>query len=294
MEITRQLYWHISPFWKTVMYAGIFGALGYAAFRGWRRSAVWRKGRREPEPRTGDLGRRLQETFTAIFGHTKLRRDPYAGVMHLLIFYGFIGLTIATALVAVEEYGPWHFYTGTFYIIYSLCVNIVGLMFLTGLGMAVYRRYFMAVGRIENTPGMTALVWLLLVLGVGGFLLSGARIAIDYPDFARWRFVGYAIAAGIRLFTQDPGTLVSVYQAVYALHVVSVAWFFATLADSAGRHIVTSPANVFLRTHRPRGALRSLPGVDWDELLASPAHSDEEQASRDLPGASDQAPGYGT
>lgn len=268
MEVTRPLYWHISPFWHAVMYAGLFGALGVAAYTGWRRSRAWRRGRREPEQRTADPGRRLRESFAAIFGHKKLLRDPYAGLMHLCIFYGFLGLTIATAIVAVEEYGPWHFYTGTFYIVYSLAVTLVGLLFLTGLGMALYRRYFMAVGRIQNTPGMTALAWTLAVLGIGGFLLSGARIAIQYPDFERWRFVGYGIATVIRLFTTDPRILIPLYQAIYALHVVSIIWFFATLAHSSGRHIIASPVNVFLRTHRPRGALRSLPGVHWEELLA--------------------------
>ncbi len=124
-------------------------------------------------------------------------RSRFAGIAHLLLFYGFVILFIGTCLVFLEHDTPLHFFYGRFYLIASLIIDLGGVAFLLGLGMFLYRRMFGQSQRILQRFYVAALIWLLLVIGVTGFLLEGARIAVDMPSFERWSVVGYACALDV-------------------------------------------------------------------------------------------------
>ena len=68
---------------------------------------------------------------------SKMPRDPFAAWMHSLILWGFIILFIGTTMVFLEHQTPLHFYYGTFYLIASAVLDLGGVAFLVGLGMAV-------------------------------------------------------------------------------------------------------------------------------------------------------------
>ena len=90
----------------------------------------------------------------------KTFRDPYPGIMHGLIFFGFVVLFIGTALIAKETYitGPllgWVFLRGTFYLVFSFLMDLFGLAVLIGVLLALYRRYVQRPDRLgyKGEPG---------------------------------------------------------------------------------------------------------------------------------------------
>src|SRR5205085_1571113 len=66
-----------------------------------------------------------------------------AGLMHSLLYFGFIGLFIVTAVSEINHQMPrsWKFLHGQTYQAYAAFGDAVGVMFLAGVVWAIGRRY---------------------------------------------------------------------------------------------------------------------------------------------------------
>jgi Fe-S oxidoreductase/nitrate reductase gamma subunit len=281
----RETFWNIPHWAETAQYIlGLVTVLVflYGIYRHVRR---WRMG--EAEQRHGDWGKRLLSVLTQAVGQARTLEDPYAGIMHLTIFWGMIVLALGTALATVDWditrlFFGFQFLTGTFYVIFELVLDIFGLLLLVGLGMACYRRYIMRPGRLQNLPepGLArddALVLVGLVLiAITGYLIEGLRIAVVRPEWAAWSPVGNALAG---LFTSigDP-TDRGLHVAIWTFHTLVAFSLIASLPYTKLFHIVGTPLNIFLRSFQPAGMLapartHSSPGVEkwqdftWKQLL---------------------------
>ena len=80
-------------------------ATGYIFYRLYQRATLWKLG--APIDRMGNpliriiaFGRLL---LTQGYGHEKFMRDRYAGIMHLMIFWGASLLFLGTAIGTIEE-----------------------------------------------------------------------------------------------------------------------------------------------------------------------------------------------
>ena len=76
--------------------------------------------------------------------HDRAPRPP-AGDAHRLIFYGFVLLFLGTATITLDYdiLGPLfgvHFWHGTFYLWFSLVLDVAGVMLIGGLLYMMYRR----------------------------------------------------------------------------------------------------------------------------------------------------------
>src|SRR3990172_8998972 len=73
-------------------------------------------------------------------------RDRFAGVFHLAVMWGFVVLFIGTAILTIETdivgiFAPqYRFFHGTFYIVYSVILDVLGLVMIVGLGALAVRR----------------------------------------------------------------------------------------------------------------------------------------------------------
>ena len=84
--------------------------------------------------------------------------------MHGLIFFGFVVLIFGAAFDATEfhitEPLGWAFLRGTFYLVFSLLMDLFGLCVLIGVLLAIDRRYIggptgSAIRESRTTPRMT-------------------------------------------------------------------------------------------------------------------------------------------
>ena len=104
--------------------------------------------------------------------------DRYAGIAHLLMFYGFSVLFIGTCLVFLEHDTPLHFY-GTFYLVASLGIDLGGVAFIVGLVMFLARRLRGSAPRLLQAWWVAALAWLPGHRGDGIFPRSRSHCAGD-------------------------------------------------------------------------------------------------------------------
>ena len=92
-----------SPLWKAAFYILTFATLGYMVWQFARRGRLWMKGKKVPW-RSDWLANFLQY----VIGQKKVQGSrPRSGApMHLLMFWGFLALFVATTLLAVATYAP--------------------------------------------------------------------------------------------------------------------------------------------------------------------------------------------
>ncbi|MCH7643636.1 MAG: 4Fe-4S dicluster domain-containing protein [Myxococcales bacterium] len=276
--ITREILGNIPAGLVAAFYALAFGACGWAAWVLLRRSSTRHRGRR-PAQSPPPLGERLVSIARYLVFQEPLRRDRFAGIAHLLVTYGFLILFVGTSIVFLEHQTPLHFFYGWFYRVASLVIDLGGLAFITGLLMFLWRRHFAGEGRILRAWWVAALTWLLLAISISGFLLEGARIAVELPDFERWSAVGYSIALALHAADVSAETLQVWHRALWGGHALVCVLFFALVPWLFFAHMIYGAASWSLRRRRPLAQLRSpaspeLPpgaatvrALDWNDLL---------------------------
>ncbi len=253
MEPTREIYWNIVAWWLIYPFFAVSAAVFVYAIQ--RRVRLWRLAGKLD--RFDRLGERFRGLLSEVLGQHRLLRDPFAGISHLLIFYGFAGLTVATALIALQEWTGIHFLEGTFYLWYSLLSDSAGILGLVGLGMAFWRRGVRRPATLHTSVDDWFALGLLLVLFLQGFAVEGIRIAVTVlkqePWLAQWSPGGY----GVALLLQDvnPETLRAVHRSLWWFHALTAFAFIGYLGFGKLAHIVYGLLGIFFRDLAPSGRL---------------------------------------
>jgi Fe-S oxidoreductase len=251
---TRPVFWDLGVGHVAFVYASMGVALAVFAYGVWRRLRVWRLGRRAvvwDRP-----GRRTVRMLGAILHWTLLRR-PFPGAMHLLVFAGWWVLFAATVMVFLDHDVGWPgTYHGSFYLYFeSLTVDILGLLFLLGVGIAAARRYLVRPWYLEKRdPTDALLLGTLFGIALTGFGLEGMRLAATHDPWGGWSPGGWAFAQAFGHL--GAGGLEGAYPWLWTAHVAMWHVLGASIPYTKAFHGFTGPINVFFA--RPDGP-RSVP-----------------------------------
>jgi Fe-S oxidoreductase len=277
---TREEYLFFSLPEKLLLYGLTLLSLGIMAAQIWQRVKVWQQGKPIAELRTGwrywlptreALGTWWKNLATYVLAQKKVRGSrPKSGApMHLMIFYGFLALTIATTLLGINTYSPIKFHQGNYYLLYEATFDTLGLLLLFGLLWAIGRRAIaMREGKklasetpyeaqktdqrrypISGNASDMAVLFLLLALTLNGYWLEAARISADPKPWDNWSWVGYAISQ-----LQGPFSPMQ-YKGVYWFHVGLVLTFFAILPQLRIRHVLLAIFTTAATDEKPMGKL---------------------------------------
>ena len=184
-------------------------------------------------------------------------RFKAAGLMHSLIYIGFLGLFAGTVTLEIHHLMPpsLKFLQGTTYIVYSFTLELATIAYLTGLFWALARRLIGTEYRIKTKTTIDDYLTLslLIFIGISGITTEAGRIALEnFPDYEKWSFIGYAVGQFLNLSNPELFHRVS-----WVLHVVSFFVFLIAIPLSKLRHIFTSPINMFMSPkERPKGAMK--------------------------------------
>ena len=247
-DITRPIMWNVGTFTKVAMYTLLVASTAVFLYGFWRRLKVWRRGRTDVAP-SGTAAQnspaaRLARVARHVLVQVRIARIPVAYASHLAIFYGFIVLFIGTVLVAIEHYHLAHFFYGDFYRVASFLLDLFGLAFVIALFLAVARRGGLTRVKPSSKPIDAAILWLLIVIGVTGFLVEGLRIAALEPDFERVSFVGWGLASAFAAAGGTPDTAQSVHFALWWVHMVLVFVWIAMIPYTKLLHFLVAPYQV--------------------------------------------------
>ncbi|MEW6777810.1 MAG: heterodisulfide reductase-related iron-sulfur binding cluster [Bdellovibrionota bacterium] len=259
-DVTKPPFFHLPmPFAQIFMYALAAVAVGLFARGFWRHARMWLKG--QPDNRFDHLGERIKALLLDGFGQRKIRQKKTAGIAHVFVFVGFIFLFIGTNIVFVEydilDHFGLGFWFGTFYLWYSLILDVMGIVFLLGLSIFIHRRYVKRPRHLGTTFDDKFLVALLYSIGVTGFLLEGVRMAHTVEPWKAWSPVGNAIALAFNAAGIGPGNdaAITAHLVIWVIHMVIVMGFIAYIPYSKLLHIITSPLNIFFKSFKPTGKI---------------------------------------
>lgn len=103
-DIARQMYFNVGGphgFMRWGIYIFMFAAFIYLGITLYRRIRIWRQG--VGELRTDFHEKRIYAFLKYVIFQAKVLRESYAGIFHVSLFWGFIGLFIVTLIIVVQE-----------------------------------------------------------------------------------------------------------------------------------------------------------------------------------------------
>jgi Fe-S oxidoreductase len=209
-----------------------------------------------PLKRTDDVPRRVRNEATIVLGQRKLFQRLVPGVMHALIFWGFLVLfpTILMAGIGAIDRDwsfPWLGRQGW----YMAMVDVFIIAVLVGIATAVWIRKVVKPRRFDGSHlGEADLI--LFMIGLVVLTLLGwhaSRIAAGLNEWpAHWSFLSNAVSHLV-------GSGASARERVFVwAHVAVILSFLCYLPYSKHLHIATAAVNVFFSRTRRRGRLEPL------------------------------------
>lgn len=268
-EVTRETFWNISGIGSIVFYILSAIAIGIFFYGMYHRFSRYRKGSEDWFSRFDNLTGRIRTAARLGMSNEKqVDRDWVAGVMHMFVMWGFLVLFIATSILFIDE--GWRevsdsFWTGDFYLVYQFAVDAFGLLFIVGIGIVMYRRYWVKADRLwDKYTGSEDDLFItsLLVIGVTGFLLEGLRIyGTGMPDFEVVSFVGYGMGLVFGGIGMSESLAVNLHWGTWWFHSIISLAFIAWLPFAKPVHMLTSFANIVVRDKK---AGKRLPGMPAD------------------------------
>ena len=253
MTPTREIYWNIV--FGPLVYLFAAAAIGVMSYGIYQRVRLWRLG--GGELRTDNPVKRLWGVVDELVVHRRMLRDPYPGLMHLFIFYGFFAELIATSMIAVQEWTGIHYLKGNLYLGYSLLSDGFGILGIVGITMALWRRLVMKPERMNSVLDDYLALWLLLLVFVQGFVVEGLRIAAtelrDNPALAPWSPGGYAVALTLQGLSLE--TLRFLHRINWWFHAITAFVLLGYMGFGKFNHIWYGLLNMFCRNLEPSGKL---------------------------------------
>jgi len=249
-DITRLSFFNIGGphgFMRWAVYLLMFVAFGYLLFTLIQRYRIWRQGR--GELRTDYHEKRIVAFVKYVIFQWKILKESYAGIMHVAVFWGFVGLFLVTMIIMIQDdltelFFHYKFIYGNFYLYWSLFADLCGLVVLAGLGMAFWRRYKTKPSRLDTKMTDTFALVLITVIIVTGFTTEGFRIAMSgFPAFEVWSPVGYVTALAFSWV--GPGGLQVSHYLSWWIHVLAAFVFIGLVASDKLGHILISTLNVY-------------------------------------------------
>lgn len=204
---------------------------------------------------------RVRNVLRVALGQSKLLREPFAGILHLLIFWGFLVLITAIAesigLGLIPGFSmAW---LGPVYPLLSFCQELVAVLVTLAVGVSLYRRIVAPPKRlrVEGHAKRDALLILTMILAVMVTMIgqNTSALVLRHKDEGA-HFVSATFA--FLLKGRQVGIVATLFHVFFWLHILIVLVFLNYLPRSKHLHVLTSIPNVYLSSLGPKGAIKPI------------------------------------
>ncbi|KLU65196.1 lactate utilization protein A [Desulfosporosinus acididurans] len=245
---TRQVYWNIEgEHWLYLFFIIALIFFGYGVYK---RLSLWKSGK--PENRWKDVWQGIKDILVYGFGHKRILKDSYPGIMHFCIFWGFVFLAFATAMITLQADFGLHIFHGWLYLFIKLTANLFGLLAILGIITAAFRRYIQRPDRLDNKTDDAITLALIFAILLTGFVIEGVRIAATPDPWAGWGFIGQWISIPLKASLNE-AQLLSLHRFLWWFHLLLAMTFIGYFPYSKLFHVILGPLNMFFRHRGPIG-----------------------------------------
>lgn len=230
---------------------------------------------------------RIAHTLDVAFGQTKIFRKPVIGLMHALVFWGFLVITLGSVEIVVDGVTGLDrafAFTGWFYDVVIASGDVFALLIIIFIMLFSIRRIFLNVKRfsgVEMTPKANWDAQLSLFF-IGFLMFSLICFNMGYISNHPNGYEGvYPVSAALVNITglnfawlQEPG---------WWTHILLIFIFANYLPYSKHFHVFLSIPNVFLANLDPLAKYPNLESITREvKLMLDPeaAYDESEEVSR--------------
>jgi len=250
---------------------------GYTVFRYAKLFAITK-----PAFPVKDLAGRISVTLRVAIGQSKMFRKPFSGILHALVFWGFLVILVGSIEMVVD--GLWGVerslrFLGWFYDLIMASGDVFALIIVLAILIFLGRRLFIKVKRFDGLE-MTmvshadAKIALGIILVLMVTLLGLNKSYVAYQEATGNAIFGvYPVSqllAGL-IMELSPEVIYVHHEIHWWLHILLIFLFANLLPYSKHFHVFMSVPNVFLSRLEPLGKLVNMDTVTREvKLMLNP------------------------
>ncbi|MCX7862795.1 MAG: (Fe-S)-binding protein [Bacteroidales bacterium] len=219
--------------------------------------------------------KRILLVLKIAFGQTKIFRFPFAGLLHAIVFWGFLVILFGSIEMVIDGIFNLHkslSFLGIFYNVIMAFGDIFAFLISIAVVIFIFRRIFHFVKRF-NGQEMTrknhidALLALFLIL-----ILMISLLGMNYTESIYTKQQIYPISSYLaQMFPMCSCIAKDYYSMYWWTHIVLIFIFANILPYSKHFHIFTSIPNVFLSRLEPLGKLDTMESITKElKLMMNP------------------------
>lgn len=233
-----------------------------------------------------DFGKRIGLTLKVAIGQSKIFRWPFTGLLHALVFWGFMVITIGSVEMVIDGLFGTERALGFLGPVYNVIIgsgDIFAAIVLVSILIFLIRRIFLSIGRfkgeeikrISKIDANIALTMILLLMvsllgmNIGYVALHGNNLVGVYP-VSQW--LARHIIPGMTIYGAN-----IFHEVNWWAHILLIFIFANILPYSKHFHVFTSVPNVFLSRLDPLGYLPNMENVMNEvKLMLNPGATSNE------------------
>lgn len=219
--------------------------------------------------------KRWNNVFLLALGQKKMFRNPLVGVLHFLIYAGFIIINIEILEIALDGiFGTHRMFAGPlggFYVFVIDFFEVLALLVLVACVVFLARRNVMKIYRfmkkdLDGWPRTDANIILITeIILMGLFLtMNSADRALQLQGNLHYGDHGNFLISGLvapAISHWDSSTLVGTERTAWWLHIIGIFAFLNYLPYSKHFHILLAFPNTYYKPLKPLGEMDNMPNV---------------------------------
>ncbi len=230
----------------------------------WFASAQWVN-------RFGQLIERVVGLFPYLLGNSRVVRPRYwySGVLHSLIWWGFIVLQIRTLnfiLNGIDHDISLEKNLGDFWDYFLRpTMDVFNILVIVGVAMAAYQRFFVRPPRLTLNLDAWIILFLIFWLMVTDVMVNSFEIYLFDSPNEQWSFLAYGVAQIWDALGMSQSTAEALHTIFWYQHLLDFLIFLCYLPYSKHSHVLTVVPQIYTRRLEPTGVLA--PIVDMEKRM---------------------------
>ena len=256
-----------------VFYVAFCAAVAFFIYSVSVKVAVFARGK--PDWRFDHLFERLASLGPYLVGNSRVVRPRYwySGVLHTMIYWGFIVLQIRTLnflLKGVNNDISLEHLGGTYYdVLVRAPMDLFNILVVVGCAMAAYQRAFWKPARLTLNRDAWLILFLISFLMVTDVFVNSFEIATDPHGGQAWSFLAYGLAQVWNNIGMSQGTKEGFLDFWWYAHLADFLVFLNYLPYSKHSHLLTVPFNILFRRVEPTGKLQPIRDFETAERFGA-------------------------
>ncbi|MGQ0639541.1 MAG: (Fe-S)-binding protein [Gemmatimonadaceae bacterium] len=222
--------------------------------------------------RLNDIPRRLWNLLTIGFAQTKILRDPVAGPLHALVFWGFLVLQVGAMEILVQGVVPGFSYANVLpaalHWLFLLTQELTAGAVLVAVAALLYRRILVRPERLQGDRVHSGDAILILAM-IAGLMLTLILVSATHRVLgSTYPFtvqpVSAPLGAVFSAIGMSPNVATAIGAVAWWVHALLILVFLNYLPYSKHLHVIVSLPNTYLSNTSGPGPIGVMPLMDLE------------------------------